>query len=63
MEIKSMTVEELNERKTAIALEVDGEGADLDALETEVRTINEELEARKTQSRKRRKSAQRLPRV
>lgn len=47
MEIKEMTVEELNERKSAIALEVDAEGADLDALEVEVRSINEELESRK----------------
>lgn len=52
MEIKSMTVDELNERKTAIALEVDGDGADLDALELEVKSINEELEARKNAEQK-----------
>ena len=47
MEIKEMTVDELQERKAAIALEVDAEGADLDALETEARSINAELESRK----------------
>ncbi len=47
MEIKDMTVEQLEERKEAILTELDNEGADLDALETEVRDINEELEARK----------------
>ena len=52
MEIKSMTTEELMERKAAIALEVDAEGADLDALEQEVRGINEELEARKAEAAK-----------
>lgn len=47
MEFKDMSVEELNERKAAIAIEADAEGADLDALETEIRSINEEIEARK----------------
>lgn len=47
MEFKEMTVDELQERKAAIALEVDAEGADLDALETEARSINAELESRK----------------
>lgn len=47
MELKDMTVEELLERRSAIAEEVDAEGADLDALEAEVKSINEELEARK----------------
>ena len=47
MNIKEMTAEELLERRSAIAEEVDAEGADLDALETEVKSINEELEARK----------------
>ena len=46
MEIKDMTVEQLEERKNAIVSELDNEGADLDALETEVRSIKEELEAR-----------------
>lgn len=47
MEIKTMTIDELHERKTQIALEAEVDGADLDALEEEVRAINEELEARK----------------
>lgn len=47
MEIKTMTVEELNERLAAIPAEMEVEGADLDALEAEVRSINEEIESRK----------------
>ena len=46
MEMKEMTVEQLEERKTAIVEELDKEGADLDALEAEVRSIKEELESR-----------------
>ena len=47
MEFKEMSIEELNERKAAIALELDAPEADLDALEAEARAINEEVEARK----------------
>ena len=47
MELKNMTVDQLEERKTAIVAELDTDGADLDALEAEVRSIKEELEARK----------------
>ena len=47
MELKEMMVEELLERRTAIAEEVNADDADLDALEEEVRAINAELEARK----------------
>ena len=47
MEIKAMTIEELNERLAAIPAEMEAEGADLDALESEVRAINEEIESRK----------------
>lgn len=46
MEFKEMTVEQLEERKSAIVAELDNEGADLDALEAEVRAIKEELETR-----------------
>ena len=46
MELKDMTIEQLEERKAAIAVELDAEGADLDALETEVRSIKDELESR-----------------
>lgn len=47
MDFKEMTIEQLEERKAAIATEIDVPEADLDALETEVRGINDELEARK----------------
>lgn len=47
MEIKEMTIEQLTERRAAIATEIDAPEADLDALENEARAINEELEARK----------------
>ena len=52
MDFKEMTVEQLEERKAAIPAELDAEGADLDALENEVRAINEELEARKAAEEK-----------
>ena len=47
MNFKEMSAQELLERRSAIAEEVDAKGADLDALEAEVKSINEELEARK----------------
>ena len=47
MEIKEMTIEQLEERKAAIASEVEQDGADLDALDAEVKSINAELEERK----------------
>lgn len=47
MELKDMTIEQLEERRAAIATEIDADGADLDALEEEARSIKEELEARK----------------
>ena len=47
MNIKEMTVEELLERRAAIAAEIDAPEADLDALEAEARAINDEIEARK----------------
>ena len=53
MELKEMTVEQLEERKAAIGAELDNEGADLDALENEVRAIKAELEARKEEEAKR----------
>ena len=53
MELKDMTVEQLEERKAAIAVELDAEGADLDALETEVRSIKDELESRAAEEAKR----------
>ena len=53
MEIKNMTVEELEARKNAIAEELNNEGADLDALEAEVRAIKAELEERAAEEAKR----------
>ena len=53
MEINEMTIEQLEERKAAIAEELDAPEADLDALEAEVRGINEEIERRRqTEQRK-----------
>lgn len=48
MDFKTMTAEQLEERKEAIAAELDAPEADLDALESEVRGINAELEERRT---------------
>lgn len=47
MELKEMTIEALEERKSAIVAELDTEGADLDTLEEEMRSIVAEMEARK----------------
>ena len=47
MDFITMNIEELEARKAQIAAELDADGADLDALESEVRAINEEMEARK----------------
>lgn len=52
MDLKEMTVEQLEERKGAIVGELDNEGADLDALEEEVRAIKAELEAREAEEAK-----------
>ena len=46
MELKEMTIEELEARRAAIPEELEAEDADLDALENEVRSINAELEER-----------------
>ena len=47
METREMTIEQIEERKAAIVAELDVEGADLNALEEEMRSLNAELEARK----------------
>lgn len=47
MDFTNMTVDQLFERRSAIAVELDKDDADLDALEAEVRAINEEIENRK----------------
>ena len=52
MELKEMTIEQIEERKGAIVAELDNEGADLDALESEMRSLNDEIEARKAEEAK-----------
>ena len=52
MELKDMTIEQLEERKAAIAAELDVPEADLDALENEARSIKEEIDQRKTEAAK-----------
>ena len=47
MEIKEMSIEQLEERKSQILEELDAPEADLDALEEETRNIKQELEERK----------------
>lgn len=47
MEPKDMTIEQIEERKAGIVAELDNDNADLDALEAEMRSLNEEIEARK----------------
>lgn len=53
MELKEMTIEQLEERKTAIVAESDSPDANLDALEAEIRSINDEIESRKAAEQKR----------
>ena len=52
MEIREMTIEQLEERKTAIGAEIEAPEADLDALEAEIRAIKEELERRAAEEAK-----------
>lgn len=52
MELKDMTIEQIEERKGAIVAELDNDGADLDALESEMRSLNAEIEARKAEEAK-----------
>lgn len=47
MDFTNMTIDQLMERRSAIALELDTPDADLDALEAEVRGINDEIENRR----------------
>ena len=53
MEIKNMTVEQIEARKAEIAKELETEGTDLDKLQEEVKSLNAELEARKAAEAKR----------
>lgn len=47
MEIKNMTIEEMEARKAEIAQLIETDDADLNALDEEVRSINAEIESRK----------------
>lgn len=53
MELKEMTIEQLEERKQEIASAIDAPEADLDALEAEARAIKEEIEMRKAEEEQR----------
>lgn len=53
MELKEMTIEELNERKSQIVVEAEADDANLDELENEIRSINDEIETRKADEAKR----------
>ena len=52
IDIKTASVDELEERRTGIVAELDSPDADLDALEEEARSIREELESRKAEEAK-----------
>ena len=47
MELKDMTIDQLEARKLEIVKELDNEDADLDALEAEARGISDELKSRR----------------
>lgn len=53
MELKTLTIEEMEQRKAEIAGQLNADGADLDALEAEVRSINAEIEVRRAEEAKR----------
>ena len=53
MELNEMSIDQLEERKTAIVEELNAPEADLDALEAEARAIKEEIEKRKAEEAKR----------
>ena len=52
MDFTTMTVEELEARRVQIGVEVEQDGADLDALEAEIKGINAELDARRANAAK-----------
>ena len=51
-DLKELSIEQIEERKNAIVAELDNEGADLDALESEMRSLNNEIEVRKADEAK-----------
>ena len=52
MELKEMTVEQLEARKNELVASIDNEGADLDAIENEIRSIKAEIEERRAEEAK-----------
>lgn len=52
MDLKEMTIEQLEQRKTEIVAELDAPETDLNALEEEARSIREEIESRKAEEAK-----------
>ena len=52
MDFTTMTVEELEARRVQIGVEVEQDGADLDALEAEIKGIKAELETRRANAAK-----------
>lgn len=52
MDFTTMTVEELKARRVQIGVEVEQDGADLDALEAEIKGIKAELDARRANAAK-----------
>lgn len=52
MELKNMTIDEIEARKDEIITELEAPEADLDALEEEMRSIKDELETRKAEEAK-----------
>ena len=60
MEFKSMSIEDLETRFAAIGDEITADGADLEALETEMNGITAELEARKATAAKQVELRQRI---
>ena len=52
MDFTTMTVEELEARRVQIGVEVEQDGADLDALEAEIKGIKAELDARRASAAK-----------
>ena len=52
MDIKEMTIDQIEERKSAIVKELEADGADLNALEAEMKGLNAELQERAAEESK-----------
>ena len=60
MDLKEMTIDQLEERRAAIVADLDAPEADLDALESEMRAIKEELEARKAAAKEKAETREKI---